>query len=427
MTSKRNRTLDGLGDPAYAELAFQAIERAFDPQWLEIKGDHPVKRLWNRPDRLATVELFVFGAALEKLQRTQPEWLKMTVKKIKTSKPYIGFITEVITCAQLEIVNGKLEPAGNGQRGYDLVAFFDHGARHFISIKNHDESDTQKEFNRRSKHLRNLWIQKLVLEKKSLALRVVGSRPLSEEDFEHIKRHIQNNLCSIDQKPIDIADGVTVTVAPLHRTEGSLSKNRPSDMFMVVAPAPESEQHRFARNIRQAATNMKKNIAIDEKSYNVIFMRVHVNADLDFLVETAQYMLNTGMSGVDCILFYQPSYGRDSSNRSLISNAFRPAISMRYIQSLDGRPAYKIMPALGTVSLEPSRQVLIVDGNQHPLPPNTYVFQAGDIYIIGDKPNEGNLSSPASGIREHAVLYFQGREIVFEGKMFPQNCDLLII
>ena len=42
MTNKRNRALDNLGDPAYAELAFQAIERAFNPLWLGVEGNHPM-------------------------------------------------------------------------------------------------------------------------------------------------------------------------------------------------------------------------------------------------------------------------------------------------------------------------------------------------------------------------------------------------
>lgn len=417
-----------MGDPAYAELAFQAIERAFNPLWLGVEGNHPIKKLWNRSDRLATVELFVFGAALEKLQRTQPEWLKMTLKKVKTNMPYIGFITEIITCAQLEVIKGKLEPAGNNQKGYDLVASYEHGAKHFISVKNHDMSEAQKEFNQHSKHVRNLWRHKLKLEKQSLALRVISDRPLSKEDFDHVKRYIQNDIDIWNRESVRISEGVTVIVVPLYRSEGSLSKNHTSDMFMVVAPGPASEQLRFERSIVAAAANMKKNIAVDEKAFNVIFMRVHINADLDYLIEVAQEILNKGMSGVDCILFYQPSYCRDSENRSLISNTFKQAVNMRYIQSLDGRPAYTISPALGSISIESSKLVIKMDGNtSQPLQSNMYIFQKGDIYVLSDKPGEGNMSSPAIGILEHAVLNFQGQEITVTGKIFPLSDDLQIV
>lgn len=428
MTNKRNRALDNLGDPAYAELAFQAIERAFNPLWLGVEGNHPIKKLWNRSDRLATVELFVFGAALEKLQRTQPEWLKMTLKKVKTNESCIGFITEIITCAQLEVIKGKLEPAGNNQKGYDLVASYEHGAKHFISVKNHDVSKAQKEFNQHSKYVRTLWRQKLRLEKQNLALRVLSDRPLSEKDFDHIKGYIQNDIDLWNRESVRVSEGVTVIVVPLYRSEGSLSKNHTSDMFMVVAPGPASEQLRFERRIFAAAANMKKNIAVDEQTSNVIFMRVHINADLNYLFEVAQEILNKDASGVDCILFYQPSYGRDSENRSSLSNTFKPAINMRYIQSLAGRPAYRISPALGYVCFESSTLVGIMDGNRsQPFPPNMYIFQKGDIYIVSDKPGEGNMSSPAIGIREHAVLNFQGQEMTVTGKIFPLSDDLLIV
>lgn len=428
MAGKRNRALDGLGEPGYAELAFQAIERAFNPLWLEAEGPHPIKKLWNRPDRLATVELFVFGSALEKLQRTQPEWLKMALKKVKTNKPYIGFITEIITCAQLQAVKGKIEPAGNNQKGYDLATTYDHGAKHFISIKNHDVSEAQKEFSQHSKHVRNLWRQKLRLENENLALRVIGNEPISIDDFEDVKRYIQKDIDLYQRKSVPVNSNVRVIVVPLYRSEGTLSKSHTSDMFMVVAPGPGSEQLRFRRSIIAAAANMKKNIEADEKACNVIFMRVHVNADLDYLAEVAQEILNEGMSGVDCILFYQPSYVRDPENRSLISNTFKPAVSMRFIQSLDGRPGYDIRPALGSVSLEASKLVVQMDGvRSNELQPNMYLFQEGDIYVVSDKPDEGYMSAPAMGIREHAILKFQGQEMTVSGKIYPLSDELLIV
>jgi hypothetical protein len=55
-------------------------------------------------------------------------------------------------------------------------------------------------------------------------------------------------------------------------------------------------------------------------------------------------------------------------------------------------------PALG------SKLVVKMDGNRsQPLQPNMYIFQKGEVYVVSDKPGEGNASSPVTGIREHAV------------------------
>lgn len=166
----------------------------------------------------------------------------MTLKKVKTNKPYIGFITEIITCAQLVAIQGSVEPAGNNKKGYDLATTYDHGAKHFISIKNHDVSKSQKDFNQYSRHLRNLWRQKLRLENENLALRVIGNASISVDDFEDVKRYIQKDIDLYQPTFVPVNSNVRVIVAPLYRTEGSLSKSHTSDMFMVIAPGPGSEQ-----------------------------------------------------------------------------------------------------------------------------------------------------------------------------------------
>lgn len=56
----------------------------------------------------------------------------------------------------------------------------------------------------------------------------------------------------------------------------------------------------------------------------------------------------------------------------------------------NGRPAYTISPALGSVSIESSKLVVKMDGNRsQPLQPNMYIFQKGDVYVVSDKPGEG--------------------------------------
>ena len=418
-----------MGDPVYAELALKALEQAFNPLWLGVEGKHPLKKLWARPDRLATSELFIFGSAIKKVQKLHPEWLKKTIKKVRGSEVSSGFITEIITCAQLVPHRGTLHPAMNrDQPGYDLEATYDHGIKHFISVKNQDVSDSQKKFTRNSKLIRNQWKLRLKLEKANLSLRVIEYQELSDADFEDVIQFIQKGLNIWGRQSVQLKPYLNLVVAPLHYDDKNLSKEHVSETVMVVSPGPQSEQLRFRRSIRAAADNMKAHIAQDEKSFNVVFMRVHVNADIDYLRQVAQDMINEGDSGIDGILFYQPSFGRDPEEKSLITNTFQMALNMRFIEALERRPAYELHAALGTGSIESSKLIVQIDGVRgESFPPNTYVFQEGDLYVVSDDPTEGNMKAPAMGIREHAVMYVQGSRLDCFGKIFPMNDDLLII
>jgi hypothetical protein len=67
-----------------------AIIEFFDEKWLELgsnpKFNHPLQQLWNRTDRLAETELFIFGNALIQCKKINSERTKLLAREVKILK-----------------------------------------------------------------------------------------------------------------------------------------------------------------------------------------------------------------------------------------------------------------------------------------------------------------------------------------------------
>lgn len=427
----RRRLLQNLGDETQAQAAIDAVAQVFNIDWLEKNEGHRLQTLWQREDRLATVELFVLGSALLDLQARYPDWLRLTAKKIRKDKSGHGFLTEIIAYGQLDPIAGILKPAEVGCPGYDFSVEFGNGMTDFISVKNHDVSSFEEEFRSHARRLRAAWIERLKRERANLSLQVVGLQPLLREDFDLAIAHISDRLDLGARGAVQVSPSVHLAIRPLHIPLNQLSLGHTSDLIVITAPAPDAEQIRFRKNIISAASKMKKHTRQHRASCNVIYMRVHVNADLDYLVSVAENLLNEDGIGFDLIVFYQPAYVRDDKGASLLNNSFRMAVGPKFLQTLGERPRYAFHLPIGSVSFSSAPVRFVQDGelSSH-LPPNSYIFQQGDIYVLA--ANEGhsqtiNICSPAPGIREHAIFRIQGREIELASKVTALTDDLLIV
>ena len=75
--------------------------------------------------------------------------------------------------------------------------------------------------------------------------------------------------------------------------------------------------------------------------------------------------------------------------------------------------------------------VLLMDGEARmEIPPNSYVFQQGDVYLLSQPDGDsmtGELRSPASGIREHVVFKIGNQSLAIGSKVHAQEDDLSIV
>jgi hypothetical protein len=73
-----------LGAPvSEIEERLEAVASAFGIAWLKENRDHPLQKLWNRTDYLATNELVWFGDAILSMQSVDRKWTARELDKVK--------------------------------------------------------------------------------------------------------------------------------------------------------------------------------------------------------------------------------------------------------------------------------------------------------------------------------------------------------
>ncbi|WP_102796467.1 hypothetical protein [Bowmanella denitrificans] len=426
------RDLSNLGKGKDATLALQAVSEMFGDAYLNAKKNHRLQKLWSRADRLATVELYTLGVCLIKLKKSSPGWLKSTIGRIKKQPPTSsqGFFTEILYSGMSSLHESEITPAEKSNSGYDFSVTLPNNTRQFVSVKNIDSSEQYIKFQKRCSNLRIKWIEKLRVSHARRGIRVVSTRVLLDEDFKALIGKIKSLNLNSHQNSLQIGAEIKIHIFDLPPSEYSLSSKYISDIVQVFCPPPESELKRYLKKIRDAVVNISKYTPQDEGNSRVIFIRTHVNADFDYISEEINKLVNEQSGGVDCIIFYQPSYVRDENNSSLLNHCFKFVSSPRYALKMNGADHFIMNIPVGYFSQNQS-PVKIIDlesGQSTELPPSYYFFQKGDLYLQSKKDKDGSiycndLGSPALGIRKHGVFF----DLVIEAKGTPKSEDLLII
>lgn len=428
----KGRDLSNLGKDHDAKLALEIILECFGEGYLKSKNRHRLPKLWCRADRLSTVELFTLGKCLLKLKKCNPLWLKGTIRSIKKhpAKSSQGFFTEIIYFGMFSLYNSEIIPAENSNPGYDFSTLLPNGLKQFISIKNIDASDSQKSFQKNSRKFRIKWIEKLRTYNVNLGIRIVASRNLSGKDFEQLVIKVKSLNLNSTSTSYSMDSEVSLHIFELPASNYSLSPKYISDMVQVFCPPPKSEYKRYLKKIRDAIVNISKHTAYGNDVSRIIFMRMHVNADYNYISEQVKKLVNEKDAGVDCIVCYQPSYVRDKQNNSLLNHCFKFEASANFAIKMGGSDHYQVVIPIGSMS-ENQSDVKIIDiesGENTRLPPSDYFFQQGDFYLQSKKDKDGSiycddLGSPALGVRKHGVFF----NMIIENKTTPKFEELLII
>ena len=424
------RLLNNLGADGEALTALQTILNLFGESYLKAKADNkPLSVLWQRLDRLATVELYIFGTCLRRVQEHNELWLKQAVREIKKSPVKAkGLFTEIIYLGMFSAPRTPIAPALKNNPGFDFSITSDAGITQYISIKNIDISEQQAAFQRGCRKLRTKWIEKLKITKNSLGIRVSSRHSLSDEDFETIIKTIQNQRFIYTGLHLAPRDGIDVFVVNLP-TSRKLSPVNTSDSVVVYCPPPNSEIERYASRVRKAAENLYEKTKHDNSGLRVLFMRMHVNADYSIIEEQARKIVNSPKREADCIVFYQPSYTRTQENSSIIHHCFKIETNAEFARASTQYGVIKCEIPLGSASTEQSINQIqdLVNGSVLQVQPSDYLYQQGDIYALGEMGEHISIDSPAPGLREHGVCNINGDYIQVTSKIAPVTEELILI
>ena len=426
----QKRILDKLGSEGEAEEAFQEIEKLFDANYLQAQSNkNPLSILWNRTDRLATVELFIIGKCLLKIKEENESWLKKTIREIKRSpEKSKGLFSEIIYFGMLSLPHSQIIPATGNNPGYDFSIQMKNGFTQFISVKNVDISDEQRKFQAGCKRVRAKWREKLRLLKGNLGLSVFCHEPINENDFELVIKSIKEAKTMSPQLHITPRDGLNIVITKLP-IDYQTSPVHTSDMVLVCCPGPKSEKKRYANRVAQAAKNLLSHTAQKTDALRLIFIRVNVHADYKEIQDCAAQIINDPTSKIDCVITYQPSYVRDNENNSLIHHCFKMEASPRFAENLGEDGPAKITIPLGSVSMSqaPIQFIDPIKGKIQEIQSSDYIFQQGDIYKLGKIGEHISMNSLAPGLREHGVCEINGKFIAISSKITPNEESLILI
>lgn len=144
----KGRDLSNLSANNDGEKALNNIIKYFGIEYLTNNKQHSLPRLWARPDRLATVELYILGMCLDAFDESNQKWLKDTIRRIKSELPRnaTGLFTEIIFFGYFNLQRSIIIPAKSKNPGYDFSIEFPNKNKQYVSIKNIDISDAQNAF-----------------------------------------------------------------------------------------------------------------------------------------------------------------------------------------------------------------------------------------------------------------------------------------
>ncbi|MDU9414897.1 hypothetical protein [Pseudomonas sp. zfem005] len=424
----KGRDLSDLSENDDASYIFELIVSHFNENYLNGKSRHRIQQLWQRPDRLATVELYTLGKCLEKFSDENLAWLKGTIKRIRNEPEKAhGFFTEILYYGFFGLYKSKILPAQKKQPGYDFSVLYPNNTSQLISVKNIDISDYHKQTNARCVRLRRLWINHLKSKRSNLELHISSTTPLTENDFDTIEKTIKHLGATPSSANVK---GIQIHTRPIFHSVYDLAPTHTSDIVFVQCPSPDSEKNRYKNRLKDAVANIKKHSNPDNSVSRIIFLRTHVSADYEHISEYAKNITEDPNHGIDAIIFYQPSYVRDHLNNSLLNHLFKIEVSHKLAHQMNGSDWFKVTPPIGAASVNQSNT--IIEGGDYSITPSDFIFQEGDIYQLAKKDVDGSLynydmGSPAPGIRKHAVFFVNGGYRTFELKSSPKSDNLLII
>lgn len=248
------------GDHAELNAKFAAIANAFGEGWLRNVGNHPLQRLWQRIDALATNELLNFGDAVERFKEESPVWLKSQIAHMKYGDhgQVAGALFEVLALNLFSRDSCKVIPAQSANPGFDGTLLLKDGSRVIVSVKNHGLSEPEHRFLALAK--------KADVEFQSHArasgvvdpeIRIGAHKYLSAAEWKSLDVDIRKCIGDIES---GVQGGTrdwpyTITLKTLTWPLGQKSSLERSSSFLMLSPMAQNEQVNFEDAIRRGCKN----------------------------------------------------------------------------------------------------------------------------------------------------------------------------
>lgn len=372
-------------DDVEARRYLELVETSFGAEFLlDTSAPHRLKELWERTDSNSSIELLSLGWAIEKLQTSSNNWLKMLIKDLKRpDTPALnGPLFELNLLSWLLSGQMTVTPAPYAHKGIDLTIHYSDGTDVQISLKNFDMSAREKAFQGHCELIR------------AKCREVFPSRGyLGTRIFFTAKDYIGSDddwkkICYI-LGSWPRADGVATFTPPDYpSTElgvfsfsssgaNELTSQFNSDEIIAIMPWHHEEHLHYQRKVENAVVDLK-NACKGSSELKGVFIRLHQSARIDELMGFAE--VATKEQDVDFIMFYQPAYITELSN-----NTTSPSLYMVYASSerwKQENKSFNFQVLIGTILNKPTKLKLFTANHQLvDMPSNHYFYQKGQHFI----------------------------------------------
>jgi hypothetical protein len=423
------------------ESCLDAIVRHFTLHWLEATaGDHPLQKLWNRTDALATNQLIIFGDSLLVMEHINEQFVRKNVEIIRSNTSVNnrkGAFFEVIGLRLLhKPPSQQVTPAAGHNPGYDgSVAF--NGLRLDLSLKNYGTSAHEGHVTLKAREIEDKFVSILRANQLTgLELRAVAKGYPTDNDWGRLRNNLPE-LLSQERKPGEMAqDGFwSVVFHPISADFHPLSKNNPSYVVTLLIPQHVNEKQNLISKLSTAYANADKH-AVGVGDPNVcraLMIHLPPMADMTACKQwAAEYLSETPNGLVDLVIFYQPAV-ISGEGQNVIMHSLELVPTPNYsvwLRQGEGRMhplCFNLPVGVGG----PASQTILTNdaGGQLQTTGIWYPYQSGEIWTVYESINgvaNMMLSNPAPGVLRHGTVRTEGSgEIELRG-IFPPDNRLLI-
>ena len=394
--------------------SLNAIENTLGKKWLENnKGNHPVKRLWSRKDYLASIELFVLGKAIERINTIENQiWIKDFKRQIKSQKDsnIQGAAYEAISYSMYSPEKHSVALSEPNQPGYDFKVTFD-GLDVHVSCKKLQASDKEKQLKKLFLDLNDK------LEKEFEARKITGVHVFlySEVcvvsfDIETITNEIFEMIKA--SRPLGSSCGYNIILKSLScdQTGFDLSNNKISYQLNLACKFANDEQTRFENLFRNATKNIKKHSPKQSLNhFNAIMIGLPSNVSIHTAKSWLENRFVGNASEITFVLLTRCIPATNIKNNTTINSVevaivFNPIANAAVVEFGKNKNMFLLTTPVGVVSCNESKNVVMSETGEQLDLSEFYAFQKGRFcYQHINGPIEFNFNS-IPGIEQEVLV-----------------------
>lgn len=427
--------------PEEKEAYFQEIVNEFSLPWLIQKGPHPVQRLWQRKDWLATCELYTLGNAILKLKKRGIDWVKDKIRLImgEDANNRVGAFNELIGSSYFVHDTVNIILAKRSQKAYDVTVEDEGGFQKKISLKKYGPSVHEGVFIRESQICEDL-IKRTLIRSKTPPLQVcisLGKYFETEEEWTLLRKALNEILKGFRgiNESYEIDSSAVIDLNPINDEEYFSNGRVASYKVIVTSPYHRNEKINLFAKLDQAFSKLARyaggNLLSD---IFVVYINLPITASaVSYSTWAEDYLKRPHAKRLSSIVIHQPFVLDDRVRRiSGLSHFFSVKINSDFKALLGKKPhlILKIVIPVGVESKVPPHYDMVLNGDVQTIK-GRYVFQRGHLFKKAKRDSLGDLIGTVSkqppGVIEHLVIEPRDGKGFYVSGIFPNTNELLIL